>query len=148
MLPEVTSIQAGAGRPCGGRTVPERKPVTMPIVAHSHPFVIGVDTHIRTHTLVVMVAATGELIATEQLPAANARLDRAVARAAHRTDGDLATSWVTEALPPRGARLASAVHRAGFDLVEAARMDARAQNSAGMSNPLDAQRDRQLSPVP
>jgi hypothetical protein len=49
----------------------------MTIVAHSHPFVIGVDTHARTHTLAVLVAATGELVATEQFPATGAGIDRA-----------------------------------------------------------------------
>lgn len=31
----------------------------MTIVAHVHPFVIGVDTHARTHTLAVVSASTG-----------------------------------------------------------------------------------------
>ena len=42
----------------------------MTIVAYAHPFVIGVDTHARTHTLAVLVA--------------------------RRTGGDLATLWVIE----------------------------------------------------
>jgi len=37
----------------------------MTSVAHAHPLVIGVDTHARTHTLAVLVAATGEPVATE-----------------------------------------------------------------------------------
>lgn len=112
----------------------------MTIVAHSHPFVIGVDTHARTHTFAVVVAATGELIATEQFPATDAGLDRAVAWAARRTDGDLATLWVIEGIATYGAHLASAVDRAGYNLVEAARMDARAHRGAGKSDPLDAHR--------
>ena len=53
-----------------------RKPDTMTIVAHAHPFVVGVDTHARTHTLAVLVAATGELAATEKFPATDAGMDR------------------------------------------------------------------------
>jgi hypothetical protein len=112
----------------------------MTIVAHAHPFVIGVDTHARTHTLAVLVAATGELVATEQFPATDAGLDRAVAWAARRTDGELTTLWVIEGIATYGAHLASAVNRAGFEVVEAARMDARSHRGTGKSDPLDARR--------
>jgi transposase len=137
----VTSIQAGAGR-FGGRICPAygRKPATMTIVAHAHPFVIGVDTHARTHTLAVLVAATGELVATEQFPATGAGMDRAVAWAARRTDGELATLWVIEGVATYGAHLASAAKRAGYEVVEAAAMNARAHRGTGKSDPVDARR--------
>jgi transposase len=112
----------------------------MTIVAHAHPFVIGVDTHARTHTLAVLVAATGELIATEQFPTTDAGLNRAIAWGARRTGGDLATLWAIESIATYGARLASAVNQAGYELVEAARMDARAHRGTGKSDPLDARR--------
>jgi hypothetical protein len=112
----------------------------MTIVAHAHPFVIGVDTHARTHTLAVLVAATGELVATEQFPATDAGMDRAVAWAACRTDGELSTLWVIEGVATYGAHLASAVKRAGFEVVEAAAMDARVHRGTGKSDPLDARR--------
>lgn len=112
----------------------------MTIVAHAHPFVIGVDTHARTHTFAVLVAATGELVATEQFPATNAGMGRAIAWAARRTVGDLATLWVIEGVGTYGARLAKVVGEAGYELVEAARMDARAHRGTGKSDPLDARR--------
>ena len=112
----------------------------MTIVAHAHPFVIGVDTHARTHTLAVLVAGTGELIATEQFPATGAGMDRAVDWAARRTGGDLHTLWVIEGIATYGARLASTVTRAGYEVIEAARMDARAHRGTGKSDPLDARR--------
>lgn len=112
----------------------------MTIVAHAHPFVIGVDTHARTHTLAVLVAATGELVATEQFPTTDAGIDRAIAWAARRTDGELATLWVIEGVATYGAHLASAATRAGFEVVEAAAMDARAHRGTGKSDPLDAHR--------
>jgi len=31
------------------------------IVAHAHPFVVGVDTHARNHTIAILIASTGEL---------------------------------------------------------------------------------------
>jgi transposase len=110
------------------------------IVAHAHPFVIGVDTHARTHIFAILVAATGELIRTEQFPATDAGMDRAIAWAARRTDGDLATLWVIEGIGTYGARLATAVSRAGYEVVEAARMDARAHRGSGKSDPMDAHR--------
>jgi hypothetical protein len=139
--PEVTSIQAGAGV-SAARSIPApgRKPATMTIVAHAHPFVIGVDTHARTHTLAVLVAATGELVATEQFPTTDAGLDRAVSWAARRTGGELSSLWVIEGVASYGARLASAVNQVGFEVVEAARMDTRAHRGAGKSDPLDARR--------
>ena len=112
----------------------------MTIVAHAHPFVIGVDTHARTHTLAILVAATGEQVATDQFPATGTGMDRAIAWAARRTDGDLATLWVIEGIATYGAQLASAVSRAGYEVVEAARMDARAHRGTGKSDPLDARR--------
>ncbi|WBP95012.1 IS110 family transposase [Mycolicibacterium neoaurum] len=112
----------------------------MTIVAHSHPFVIGVDTHARTHTLAVLVAATGELVATEQFPATGAGIDRAVAWAARRTDGELATLWVIEGVATYGTHLASAAKRAGYEVVEAAAMNARANRGNGKSDSVDARR--------
>lgn len=112
----------------------------MTIVAHAHPYVVGVDTHARTHTFAVLAAATGEVLATEQFPSTEAGTARAVGWAARRTDGDLATLWVIEGVATYGARLASAVSRAGYQVVEAARMDTRAHRGTGKSDPLDARR--------
>lgn len=112
----------------------------MTIVAHAHPFVIGVDTHARTHTLAVLVAATGQLVATDQFPTTDAGLHRAVSWAACRTGGELSALWVIEGVASYGAHLASVVGQAGFEVVEAARMDTRAHRGAGKSDPLDARR--------
>ncbi len=112
----------------------------MTIVAHAHPYVVGVDTHARTHTFAILVAATGQPIATEQFPATTPGMDRAIAWAARRTDGDLATLWAVEGVATYGARLARAVSQAGYEIVEAARMDARAHRGTGKSDPLDARR--------
>jgi hypothetical protein len=137
----VTSIQAGAGRWRPDLSVISgRNPLAVTIVAHTRPYVVGVDTHARTHTFAILVAGTGELLATEQFPATEAGMDRAVAWVARRTDGDLATLWVIEGVATYGARLAAAVSRAGYEVVEAARMDARTHRGTGKSDPLDARR--------
>jgi transposase len=109
------------------------------IVAHAHPFVVGVDTHARNHVLAVL-AATGEAIDSQQFPTTGAGMARAIAWAARRTGGDLATLWVIEGVASYGAGLAAAVERAGYEVVEAPRMDARANHAVGKSDPLDAHR--------
>ncbi|WP_394216453.1 IS110 family transposase [Brachybacterium vulturis] len=112
----------------------------MTIVAHEHQFVIGVDTHARTHALSILVAATGVVVDEEQFPATEAGMARAIAWAGRRTEGDLATLWVIECAGSYGAHLASVVTRAGYQVAEAARMDARGNRGVGKSDPLDARR--------
>ena len=67
------------------------------IVAHTHPFVIGVDTHTKTHTYAVL-AANGEHLGTEAFPNTHAGRTRAIAWMARRTGGDLAALWVIEGI--------------------------------------------------
>lgn len=112
----------------------------MTIVAHAYQFVVGVDTHARTHTLSILMAATGAIVDEGQFPATEAGMARAIAWVGHRTDGDAATLWAIECVGSYGARLASAVTQAGYQAVEAARMDARTNRGVGKSDPLDAQR--------
>ena len=68
----------------------------MSSIAHTRPFVIGVDTHARNHVLSIIEAATGIPVATRQFPTSKAGLNRALAWAGRRTGGDLATLWVIE----------------------------------------------------
>jgi transposase len=110
------------------------------IVAHARPFVVGVDTHARNHALAILVAATGELLAAEQFPATNTGMDRAIAWVGRRIGGDLATLWVIEGIGTYGARLAHTATGAGYQVVEAPRMNARAHHAVGKSDPLDARR--------
>ncbi|MGP5704065.1 IS110 family transposase, partial [Glutamicibacter arilaitensis] len=39
-----------------------------PIVAHSHPFVVGVDTHARNHVYAIIDSSNGALIDTQSFP--------------------------------------------------------------------------------
>lgn len=112
----------------------------MSIVAHTHPFVIGVDTHARNHALAILAAPTGEVIDDAQFPATAAGLTRAVAWATRHTGGDLDVLWVVEGIGTYGARLARAAADVGYTVVEAARMNARANRGVGKSDPLDARR--------
>lgn len=47
----------------------------------------------------IVVAATGELTETQQFPATEAGMNRAISWAARRTDDDLATLWSSKASP-------------------------------------------------
>lgn len=111
----------------------------MTIVAHAHSFVIGVDTHARNHALAVL-AASGEVVDTAQFPTTAAGMARAISWAGRRTSGDRSTLWVIEGVASYGAGLAAACEQSGYEVVEAARMDARANRGVGNSDPLDAHR--------
>lgn len=111
----------------------------MTIVAHAHPFVIGVDTHARTHTLAVVSASTGEQLACEQFPATAAGMKRAIDWAGRRTVGDLSTLWAIEGIGTYGAKLARMTAEAGYPTVEAPRTNTRSRRGLGKSDPLDAQ---------
>jgi transposase len=112
----------------------------MSIVAHSYPFVVGVDTHARKHVYAIISAATGGLLQTQDFPTTTAGINRALAWVARCTGGDLAALWVIEGAASYGALLAGAVGAAGYPVAEAARMDARAHHGVGKSDKLDAQR--------
>lgn len=111
----------------------------MTTVAHNCPFIIGVDTHARTHTYAVLTAK-GEHLGTERFPNTQAGRSRAVAWAARRTGGDLGALWVIEGTGSYGALLAGIVIRSGYRVVEAPRVRAyaTARRGAGKSDPLDA----------
>ncbi|GAA3324420.1 IS110 family transposase [Paeniglutamicibacter sulfureus] len=112
----------------------------MSIVAHSHAFVVGVDTHARNHVYAIISASTGELVDTREFPTTGAGINRAIAWAARRTGADLATLWAIEGAASFGAVLAGAVASEGYQVAEAPRMDARANRGVGKSDELDAQR--------
>src|SRR5690625_7541406 len=76
-----SDFHPGSRRPVAAASlVLSRKEVrtAMAIVAHTHPFVIGVDTHARNHSFTILTAATGEQIAAKQFPTTPAGLNRAV----------------------------------------------------------------------
>jgi len=111
----------------------------MSIVAHTRPFVIGVDAHARNHAVAIVACPTGEILDEGQFPATAAGMQRAIAWVARRTGADLDAIWVIEGVGTYGARLRAAAE-AGYSVFEAARMNARANRGVGKSDPLDARR--------
>lgn len=112
----------------------------MSIIAHTCPFIIGVDAHARSHAMAILACPTGEILDEGRFPTTAAGLQRAIAWASRRTEGDLDTLWVVEGVGTYGARLAHAAADAGYAVVEAPRMNARANRGVGKSDPLDARR--------
>ena len=112
----------------------------MTIIAYTHPFVIGVDTHADNHALSILAMPHGEVVDDAEFPTTSAGMARALEWAGRRTGGDLEALWVIECSASYGAQLARAVTTAGYQVVEAARMSARANHAIGKSDPLDARR--------
>jgi hypothetical protein len=112
----------------------------MSIVAHSYPFVVGVDTHAKNHVYAILNALTGELLQTRDFPTTSTGINRAIAWAARLTGADFAVLWVIEGAASYGALLAGAVGAAGYPVAEAALMDAKAHHGVGKSDFMDARR--------
>ena len=112
----------------------------MSIVAHSHPFVVGVDTHARNHVYAILNAVNGALLDTREFPTTAAGINRAIAWVARHTNADADTLWVIEGAAAYGAILAGTVAAHGFPVAEAPRMDAKQNRSVGKSDALDAHR--------
>jgi len=112
----------------------------MTIVADTHPFVVGVDTHARKHVYTILTAATGVVIDTNDFPTTTAGINRAMAWVARRTEADADTLWVIEGAASYGAILTGTVASHGYPVAEAPRMDAKNHYGVGKSDALDAHR--------
>lgn len=110
----------------------------MTVVAQSRPFVIGVDTHAKTHTYAVVETASGQLLGCQQFPTTPPGIARAITWAARLTRGEADTLWSVEGVATYGARLARAAAESGYEVVEAPRISARTRHGVGKSDPLDA----------
>ncbi|MGC2939525.1 IS110 family transposase [Brevibacterium sp. FAM 24638] len=111
----------------------------MSIVAHLYSFFIGIDTHARNHVYTI-ITSTGALIDAGTFPTTPAGIKRAMSWVGRRTDGDLDTLWVVEGAASYGAVLTGHIAAAGYPVVEAARMDAKARHGVGKSDELDSRR--------
>lgn len=110
----------------------------MTIVAHSRPFVIGVDTHAKTHIYAVVETGSGQLLGCQQFPTTPPGITRAIRWAGRLTRGEVDTLWSIEGVATYGARLARAATDSGYEVGEAPRISARTRRGVGKSDPLDA----------
>jgi transposase len=110
----------------------------MAIIAEEFEFVVGVDTHARTHTFTAVHAPTGALVDTAAFPATSSGMDRAIAWIRRRTGGQRVFAAV-EGTSSYGARLTQALLAAGIDVGEV-RPPARSSRAfTGKSDPIDAE---------
>lgn len=92
----------------------------MPIVAEKYTFVVGVDTHARTHQLALIQAGTGHVVVEAEFATSTAGLRRATGWIGRHTGGDLDTVLVsTEGTGSYGATLCRLLLEHGYRVVDA-----------------------------
>lgn len=111
----------------------------MTIVANTFAYVIGADTHAKTHTLAVLEASTGAKIDTQVFPTTPAGLARAVAWTGRRTGGLADVLVAVEGVGSYGAGLARLCQDVGFRVVESFPTPARERRGRGKSDEIDAE---------
>lgn len=111
----------------------------MTIVANTFAYVIGVDTHARTHTLAVVEAPTGARLDTSVFPTTAAGLSRAVAWMGRRTSGLADVLIVIEGVGSYGAGLTRRCQDAGYRFVESFPAPVRERRGRGKSDEIDAE---------
>jgi len=111
------------------------------IVAEHFGFVVGIDTHAKTHTLAIINTATGEESANETFPATAAGGSRALSWILRRTKGSPEAVLLSmEGTGSYGARLRQQATESGFQVTEAPMPNQRLGRYQGKSNALDAAR--------
>lgn len=111
----------------------------MTIVANTFAYVIGADTHSRTHTLAVLDTRTGARLDIQTFPTTPAGLSRAITWIARRTSGLADVLVAIEGVGSYGARLAKACQNAGYRVVESFPTPARERRGRGKSDEIDAE---------
>ncbi|MHA6695636.1 IS110 family RNA-guided transposase [Homoserinimonas sp. A520] len=111
----------------------------MTIVANTFTYVIGADTHARTHTLAVLEARTGARIDTQAFPTTPAGLSRAVVWIGRQTSGLADVLIAIEGIGSYGAGLARCCQDAGYRVVESFPTPARERRGRGKSDEIDAE---------
>ncbi|MCE0459681.1 IS110 family transposase [Curtobacterium flaccumfaciens] len=109
----------------------------MPIVADEYTHVIGVDTHARTHTYVIIETSTGGITGTTTFPTSPAGIARALSWINRRTSGP--SRVAVEGSSSYGATLTGALHEANVPVVEARPPRRTDRGSRGKSDPIDAE---------
>lgn len=109
----------------------------MASVADQFEFVVGVDTHSKTHTYAVVDTATGRTQDTATFPTSPAGLSRALAWTERRASGT--TLVAMEGAGSYGANLARAATAAGLDVADVRPPRRAARAGRGKSDVIDAE---------
>ncbi|MET1089608.1 MAG: IS110 family transposase [Arthrobacter sp.] len=110
----------------------------MGIIAEEFEFVVGVDTHARTHTFTAVHSATGAVVDTDAFPATSAGMDRAITWIRRRTGGQRVFAAV-EGTSSYGARLTQALLAADIEVGEVRPPTRSSRALTGKSDPIDAE---------
>lgn len=111
----------------------------MTIVANSFAYVIGVDTHAKTHTLAVIEAGIGARVDTHVFSTTAAGLSRALAWIKRKTDKDSEVLVAIEGIGSYGAQFARVCQDAGLRVVESFPTPAGQRRGQGKSDEIDAE---------
>lgn len=109
----------------------------MTIVAEKYAFVIGVDTHARTHTYVITDTKTGANTGCEVFPVTTAGINRAIGWITRNTSGEILIA--VEGTCSYGASLTRALHAARLQVVEVKPPRKKSRTGAGKTDMIDAQ---------
>lgn len=108
----------------------------MSTVADTYKYVIGVDTHAKTHTYAVVAAATGAVIDTASFPTTDAGTARAIAWIERRSDGQQLAA--VEGTGSYGATVTRALTTAGIRVCEVKPPKRQARDGHGKTDQIDA----------
>ncbi|WP_285244632.1 IS110 family transposase [Pseudarthrobacter sp. fls2-241-R2A-127] len=111
------------------------------IVAEHFGFIVGIDTHAKTHTLAIINTASGGEVANETFPATAAGGTRALSWILRRTGASVETVLLSmEGTGSYGAKLRQQAAEAGFPVTEAPIPNQRLGRYQGKSDSIDAAR--------
>ncbi|MGP9033026.1 IS110 family transposase [Glutamicibacter mysorens] len=108
----------------------------MTIVAEKYDYVIGIDTHARTHTYAIINTHTGTREACQVFPTSPASMKRALAWITKRTSGTLLAA--VEGTRSYGATITHALVDAGIAVVEVKPPCKQARAGVGKTDEIDA----------
>lgn len=89
----------------------------MPLIADTYPYVVGVDTHARSHTYCLIESERGAIVDTATFPTSVAGIRRALTWLMVRTEGELVFAAV-EGTSSYGASLTAALSDVGIAIGE------------------------------
>ncbi|TQJ39374.1 transposase [Arthrobacter sp. SLBN-112] len=113
----------------------------MAVVAQSYDFVVGIDTHSRTHTLAIISTLTGAEIANDTFPSTNTGMNRALRWISRRSTGDNSRVLLSmEGTGSYGAKFRQLATESDYRVIEAPFPERRVGRKRGKSDSIDAAR--------
>ena len=92
----------------------------MAVVAQAYDFVVGIDTHSKTHTLAIISAVTGAEIANETFPSTSTGMKRALGWISRRSTGDKSRVLLSmEGTGSYGAKFRQLATESDYRVIEA-----------------------------